>query len=591
MAPVATDIPVLTKPPLSQMKKVFGTVLVALLLPVGQGAVAQTADTLAAAQRYEVLFMDAMLHRQKGDDAAAFDLLQRCIELDSTASEAYYFQAQYYLRLKNQDRALACFEKAADLNPENATYMETLAEMYISREQYAKATEVVASLYDKHKDRDDLLELLYRLYYQQHDLDNAIKTLERMELIDGKTERLSYAKSNLYLENDNRPAALAEIKALADQYPNDLNYRGFYGSMLLMNEQEQEALDVFADVLREEPNNIHALLSLRNFYKGKGDTAVVDSLTRRVLLAPNAGSEQRINLLRQEISENQTMGGDSTQIISMFRMVMAQKPLDVEVAALYAAYMDLKKMPRDSIQSVLEQLLQAAPDNAAARLQLVGYAWDAADMDRVIELCRDARQYNADEMAFYYYQGMAYYRKNDSDHALDAFRNGISVITDESDPTIASDFYAVLGDLLHQKGMMREAFAAYDSCLQKRDDNIGCLNNYAYYLSELGQQLDRAEQMSYKTIKAEPKNPTYLDTYAWILFKEQRYTEARVYIDQAVQNDPERSGVLLEHAGDIYAMAGDVEGAVRLWQQAYEQDNDNKLLAKKIRQRKYIKKK
>ena len=82
---------------------------------------------------------------------------------------------------------------------------------------------------------------------------------------------------------------------------------------------------------------------------------------------------------------------------------------------------------------------------------------------------------------------------------------------------MVSDFYALMGDILQQKGNTNEAYAAYDSCLQWKDDNIGCLNNYAYYLSLENKNLSKAEQMSYKTVKAEPKNSTYLDTYAWIL--------------------------------------------------------------------------
>jgi tetratricopeptide (TPR) repeat protein len=203
-------------------------------------------------------------------------------------------------------------------------------------------------------------------------------------------------------------------------------------------------------------------------------------------------------------------------------------------------------------------------------------------------MCKDARQYNPDEMAFYYYQGMAYYRKEDHDHALEAFQNGISVITDESNPAIVSDFYAVMGDLLHQKNREREAFAAYDSCLQWKPDNIGCLNNYAYYLSELGQELDKAENMSLKAIKAEPKNGTYLDTYAWILFMQKRYSEARIYIDQAVQNDTTKSSVILEHAGDIYALNNDMEKAMEFWLKAQQEDPDNKLLNRKIKRKKYI---
>ena len=193
-------------------------------------------------------------------------------------------------------------------------------------------------------------------------------------------------------------------------------------------------------------------------------------------------------------------------------------------------------------------------------------------------------------MAFYYYQGMAYYRQEDTDHALEAFQNGISVINDESSPEIVSDFYAVMGDLLFQKERKREAYEAYDSCLQWKPDNIGCLNNYAYYLSLEGENLEQAELMSYKTIKAEPKNSTYLDTYAWILFMEGRYAEARIYIDQALQNDSAVGAVVTEHAGDIYALSGDMEGATALWQQALEMDPHNKLLARKLKKKKYLRK-
>lgn len=75
-----------------------------------------------------------------------------------------------------------------------------------------------------------------------------------------------------------------------------------------------------------------------------------------------------------------------------------------------------------------------------------------------------------------------------------------------------------MGDILYKKHRPEEAFAAYDSCLQWKDDNVMALNNYAYYLSEERRDLKKAEQMSQKTVKAEPTNSTYLDTYAWILF-------------------------------------------------------------------------
>ena len=74
--------------------------------------------------------------------------------------------------------------------------------------------------------------------------------------------------------------------------------------------------------------------------------------------------------------------------------------------------------------------------------------------------------------------------------------------------------------------------------------------------------------MSYRTVKAEPENATYLDTYAWILFEKGKYTEARIYIDQALKNGGDSSQVIVEHGGDIYYMVGDRDKALEYWKKA-----------------------
>ena len=540
---------------------------------------------------YDAFFLEAMVQRQKGNHDATFDLLQHCIKLNPQASEAYYYLAQYYQMLRNDSLAQQCYLKAAELEPDNPTFLETVAQSYIRQQDYAKAIKVVEQLYNQDKSREELLEMLFELYQQTDDTDKAIATLNRIEANEGKSERLSFAKSEIYTKMGNKAAAIAEMKTLADQYPNDLNYKGMYADMLLRNDEEERALRLYNEILAEEPGNTHAQVSLRSYYRVQGETEKVDSITELILLNKNTTTEQRIYLMRQVVADSERTDGDSTRVLALFHKMLAQPQQSDDIATLCAAYMDLKKMPQDSVKAMLQTVLRIAPDNAAARLQLVSYAWDRKDHDEVISLCQEARQYNPEEMAFYYYQGMAYYQEENHDKALEAFQNGISVINEESNPAIVSDFYAVMGDLLHQKGMTREAFEAYDSCLQWKDDNVMCLNNYAYYLSEMNEQLDKAEEMSYKTIKAEPKSATYLDTYAWILFMQQRYSEAKIYIDQALQNDSDSSAVITEHAGDIYILNKEPERAVELWQQALKKDPQNKLLARKIRQRKYIKKK
>ncbi len=506
-----------------------------------------------SSREFDQFFLEAMIQRQKGNNAAAFDLLRHCQELNPEAPEVYYFLAQYYSALKNTEKSVDCFKKAAALQPDNVTYMETLAQIYIRQQDFAQAIPVVEKIYERDKERLDLLEMLFQLYQQVGRNDKAVEVLNRIEAIDGKSERISMAKSEIFTRQGNKKGAIAEIKALAQKYPNDLNYMALYAETMMMNGQVKKALKVYDQILQQEPDNNRVLMSLRTYHQALGHQTVADSLTERVLLNGNATSEERVHLLRQEIAACEQEGGDSTRVLQLFRKMLARPQSDEDMALLCASYMNAKQMPKDSISRVLEQALAIAPDNSMARLQLVGYAWEKEDMDRVVSLCQDARQYNPDEMAFYYYQGIAYYKQEKLDEALSAFKNGIGVIKDDSNPEIVSDFYAVMGDILHQQGQAEEAFAAYDSCLVWKEDNIGCLNNYAYYLSERGERLSKAEEMSYKTIKAEPKNSTYLDTYAWILYMEKRYAEAKIYIEQAVQNLDEKqdNSVILEHADKI----------------------------------------
>ena len=550
-------------------------------------------------QRYDNFFLEAIVQREKGNSDAAFDLLRHCVDIDSTRSEAYFYLAQYYGALKQKDKMLGMMKKAVDLEPDNTTYLETLANVYISQRQYAEGIEMLERLYDKSRERDEVLGMLVQLYEQQQDYDNAIRTLNRLETLEGKSERLSFAKSSLFTQKGDKKAAISEMKKLADQYPHDNNYRCLYGNTLYVNGQQKKALAIYHEILKDDPDNRNAQMAMLAHYNEQHDSAAANRLIEEILLNKQSSTEDRVTLMRQVIGESERAGGDSTRVLQLFHRMLDLPQSDADMALFCATYMNLKKMPKDSIGAVLEKAIQIAPDNAAARLQLVSYAWQNEDRDKVIALCKEARQYNPDEMAFYYYQGIAYYQNSQLDEALDAFQNGIGVITQQSDPAIVSDFYAVMGDIMHQKGMDREAYAAYDSCLQWKDDNIACLNNYAYYLSVKGEQLDKAEQMSYRTIKAEPKNATYLDTYAWILFMQKRYSEARIYIDQTLQNDSDTSAVLLEHAGDIYYHVGDTDKALVFWQQSLDRavaGNDKEIqgprrqvLIRKIKLKKYLK--
>ena len=548
-------------------------------------------------QRFQYFYLEALRQQNAEHYDAAYDLLRHCLDIDSTAAEVYYLLADYELALKQNEKALSYLEKAEALAPANDIYHERAAQYYYGLRNYDRAIDAYEKLYASDHNRIDVLSILIQLYNRQKDYQGVLSAVNRLEQAEGSSEDLTLTKMRVYELQGRKKEAYKALKSLSDQHPSDVNYRVMIGNWLLQNDQQKQAFKIFTNALHEEPDNNYALSSMFDYYNSVGEDSLAAQLRDQILLSRQTPTKTKVSLFQQVIRDNeQKHGGDSTIVLNLFERVLEISPKEVDIATMAAAYRSLKKMPEDSVNTALQRVLDIEPDNVAARLQLIQSAWNHQDWPRVIALSEPAVQLNPEEMVFYYYLGLAHFQQDQHDEALDAFRRGVGEITSESNPDIVSDFYAIMGDILHKKGLDKEAFAAYDSCLQWKDDNIGCLNNYAYYLSVRGENLQKAEQMSYRTIKAEPKNPTYLDTYAWILFMEDRYAEAQIYIDQALRADTADldeadrvSAVVVEHAGDIHAMNDDIDGAILLWQRALDMDSDNALLPEKIRQRKYIK--
>ena len=541
-------------------------------------------------QRFKYFYLEAINQQNKGNYAAAFDLLNHCQEINPNAAEVYFMRSAYYSMLKNDSLMVADIERAAALNPTNTTFMERLGQIYIGMGKFPKAIETYEKIYANTRDRDDVLNILIQLYDRQKDYDNMLRTIDRLESLEGSSEEITLARMRVLALKGDKEAELAELKSLSEKHPNDMNYHVMMGNWLLQNDRADEALKEYDYVLKMEPDNLMAQMSMLDYYRNVGEDSLANDLQEKMLINEDTPINSKMTLMRKVVADNEQEGGDSTQVLDLFHRILAKPQKTTDMHELYAAYMTLKKMPQDSINQALRDALEIAPDNAGVRLELIQAEWSKKNFDEVIRLSRAAQEYNPDEMAFYYFMGLAHFQKDERDEALNSFQRGVAQINESSNKEIVSDFYAIMGDILHEKGREKEAYAAYDSCLQWKPDNIGCLNNYAYYLSEQGKDLQRAEQMSYRTIKAEPQNSTYLDTYAWILFMQERYEESKLYIDQAVQNDSTVSVVILEHAGDIHAKVGEMDKALDFWRKARDNGSDSKVLIRKIKLRKYLKK-
>ena len=90
------------------------------------------------------------------------------------------------------------------------------------------------------------------------------------------------------------------------------------------------------------------------------------------------------------------------------------------------------------------------------------------------------------------------------------------------------------------------------------EDAHGC-NFYGYLLADFNRELDLAEKLVGKALSAEPDNPAYLDSMAWIRYRQGCYAEAlsemcKVLENDGLSQDPE--GEISEHLAAILKALG-----------------------------------
>ncbi|MBQ9561689.1 MAG: tetratricopeptide repeat protein [Prevotella sp.] len=504
-----------------------------------------------SANKYRYYYIEAVRQQDMENYAAAFELFRHCYELNPDAPEVNYALGMFYMVLQQDSIGVAYLKRATELEPDNDEFCERLAQTYLYQNNIEAATDVYEALVKRQPDRTEYLELLLRIYRQQHDYPKILSTLDRIELQEGQTESVTLEKMRIRSMMDDNEGAYRELKSLIDAHPFDMNLQVMLGNWYLNQGKKKEALATFDRVLQEEPDNAQAQMSLMDYYRSEGEINKADTLLYDILVNPRTDSDTRLDLIGSWVRDSESRGGDSLRVIQVFDRVLALPQQTADVAVMKAAYMELKKYPSADIQQAWRDVLRIAPDNSSARLQLIQQMWRDSIDDNVIRECEKAVEYIPDEPALFYYLGLAQFINKRNKDAISSLRRGANSITNETNKDIAADIYALLGDIYQKEGRIQETYVAYDSCLVYNPDKVLCLNNYAYFLSEEGKDLKKAEKMSYRAITAEANNAVYLDTYAWILYKQKRYEDAKAYIDMALENLKEgedADGEIAKHA-------------------------------------------
>ena len=137
-------------------------------------------------------------------------------------------------------------------------------------------------------------------------------------------------------------------------------------------------------------------------------------------------------------------------------------------------------------------------------------------------------------------------------------------------------------DVYYRMNDYDKAFKTFDEALKNDDSDLTILNNYAYYLAEQNTRLKEAETMARKVIEKEGTNNTFLDTYAWVLYKRGRIREAEKVMETIIKNDSVPDAEYYEHYGYILKKKNDCKNAIINWNIALKLDSSKTGLIKEI---------
>lgn len=540
-------------------------------------------------RKFDYFFYSAINAKTINQYSSAFDYLNYCNKIDSTNANVLYELGNFYKTQKNLEKANDYYTKAVYYDPQNYIYNMSLAGTLLEKQDYAKSINIYENVIKNNPNRIELYMYLSEAYRMSGDFKKSINALDNLERTMGMNENITMQKFKLYAALDEKKNAYAEVQKYIDKNPEDVRYYALLANFYMQDNKMKEAYDILMKGKAIDPDDSFLISTLASYYDLTNNTEFAEDILQSALFSNKIDADTKIDILGQYIATMQQKEQDLSKANNLMDSLMTEYPQESKYNLLYGNLLMLQKK-KEEANFQFRIFAESNPTNPIGWEQLL-QTTDFDNADALIEVCQSAINYLPQESLFYLYLSVGQFQKKEYDLALETAQKGIDN-TDPQNTILLSEFYSQKGNLYYEIGKTDSTFINYDLALSYNPQNLGVLNNYGYYLSLLKKDLDRAEQMSSITVKAEPTNPTYLDTYGWILFEQGAFQMAKIYLENAVKYSEEKGDIsseVLEHFGDVLYKTDEPDKALEYWIKAKAKgDGGSSNLDKKIETKTYI---
>lgn len=517
-----------------------------------------------------------------------------CIKENPKESAPFYELSKICFSQGEFNKAKEYIIDAKNIEPQNIWYLYLLIEIYNETYEFENQAEVWEDLIKI--DPENKLyhfEAIYS-YINLGQLKKAIKLIKKAKHHISNIEDLIILESEVYAKDNNLEKATEIIRLESKKNPNNLKYLQRLSEIYILKSEYDLANNVYKQILKIDPENSTALLAS---YKINQTTISEDNdidLFLRIFNSSKISKEQKIDILFEVFSDTKKIEKYNEYIPKVLDVCIKYYSDEVVFYAILGDYKLLVSDYEGALDNYISSIEYGLKDKVIYEKVLNIYLYKN-EIDQVLIYSDKAISYFSFEPIFYYYKSIAQMYKLEYYQSNQTLIKGLEFIFDES--TLKSEMYSLMGDNYHKLNNNKESDKYYDLALDINPEYVLVLNNYSYYLSLRGgsENLLKAEKMIMKCLeltKEEPQ-PSFLDTYAWVLYKQaliekdSQVRQEKLSLSKKTMDEcfdfGGNSAVIFEHYGDILFQLNDFKGAKEYWKKAIKIDSGNKTIEEKIK--------
>lgn len=576
--------------------KQFTIALLLLLLGVAAKAAPQTeeplrpswADSLRATYHYTEGIKSLKINEDRPSARRHFE---EALRADSTHAPAA-FQLVVNNMVDSASMAATLAERAYRSDTTNIWYHRLYGRSLLNVNRYREALECYKAL--RRADPSDLevYSILAALYEELEQPYTAIAMIDSAELRFGRHPYLSNHKRRMLIATNQTERAIEETLSLIESEPFEREHRIILGELYSTNKQDSLAEATFTEAIRMDSTDLRALVSASNFYSQRHNYDKMLELSVLVFQNDQMPLEEKVERWQLYTDDREFYRDHLARIDQLAKVLLIHHPNEKEVVQLYATH--------QIALGELDEALALYKLHAEDTPPVEDYFFSIIDIEDYLERPDSVDKYMARAIELFpesidlrMMKGTIHYRHKEYNKAIAANKEALKIAPTDS---LRSVIWGNIGDMYHAlieqnklTGLQRlltedQCYGAYKKALKFDHDNVMVLNNWAYFLSIDGnkKELKRALEMAARVMQLEGDNPTYMDTFAWILYRLGRYEQARNIQRRAIALDKSASSDMMLHYGDILHALGEQFMAESYWKRALDKGYDKKAIEERM---------